>query len=205
MGDVPAVAEFIDTALRYEGDGYRAADIVERLGGGLGSYGASVGAVRGTVRDALRKFRGLDHDEVTALASELWEEPVFERRLATIVLLQSSVGLLRHTDLTRIEGFLRSGRLAELADPLANDVVGPLLAHLDGAPRAKAEAVLDRWMRDEPWLRRAALIAPIRELRAGTGDVERAMQRLATALDGLQRPAPIAVVSAAAERLRSVL
>ncbi|TKJ95857.1 DNA alkylation repair protein [Plantibacter flavus] len=200
-----AAGEFIDAALQYEGDGYRAADVAERLGDGLRSYGSSVGAVRGTVRDALRKFRGLERDELAALASELWAVPVFERRLAAIVLLQSSVPVLRHTDLTRIEGFVRAGRVPELADPLATDVIGPLLERLDGTARTKAETVLDRWMQDEPWLRRAALLAPIRELGAGGGDVDRATRRLAVALDGLQRPAPIAVVEPAVERLRAVL
>lgn len=200
-----SAGEFIDAALQYEGDGYRAADVVERLGGGIGSYGSSVGAVRGTVRDALRKFRGLEHDELTSLASELWEVPVFERRLAAIVLLQSSVQVLKHTDLTRIEGFVRTGRVDELADPLAADVIGPLLERLEGSARSKAETVLDRWMQDEPWLRRAALLAPIRELGAGGGDIDRVTRRLAIALDGLQRPAPIAVVDAAASRLRAVL
>lgn len=200
-----AAGEFIDSALQYEGDGYRAADVAERLGDGLGSYGSSVGAVRGTVRDALRKFRGLGHDELTTLASELWGPPVFERRLAAVVLLQSSVALLKHTDLTRIEGFVRTGRVAELADPLATDVIGPLLEGLDGSTRSKAETVLDRWMQDEPWLRRAALLAPIRELGSGGGDVDRIIRRLSVAFDGLQRPAPIAIVSAAADRLRVTL
>ena len=197
--------DFIRAALEYEGDVWRAQDVRDRLGAGLDSTGASVGAVRGTVRDALRKFRGLEHDELTALASELWAVPVFERRLAAIVLLQTSVPVLKHTDLTRIEGFVRAGRVPELADPLAADVIGPLLERLDGTPRTKAESVLDRWMQDEPWLRRAALLAPIRELGAGGGDVDRATRRLAVALDGLQRPAPIAVVEPAMERLRAVL
>ncbi len=66
--------------------------------GPLGSYGASVGAVRGTVRDAGRKFKGLGHDDVHSLASELWgrpgpgRRPVYERRLAAVVLLQVTGG-----------------------------------------------------------------------------------------------------------------
>lgn len=130
------MAGFIDATLQNEGVWYRAADVESRLGGSLASYGASVGAVRGTVRDAGRKFKVLDHDEVTALASLLWDrpgpgrKPVFECRLAAIVLLQSRVGLLRHTDLTRIEGFIRSSRTAELVAPLVADVLLPLLAAL---------------------------------------------------------------------------
>jgi hypothetical protein len=96
---------------------------------------------------------------------------VFERRLAAVVLLQSRVSLLRNSDLTRIEGFVRDSRLRPLVDPLAVDVVGPLVESLDGAGRTRAEAALDRWtVEPDPWLRRAALLSPLRALRAGGGD-----------------------------------
>ncbi len=154
-----AAGEFVDEALRREGDGYRADDARSRLGSDLRFYGASVGAVRGTIRDAGRRYRGLAHDDITALSSELWSEPVFERRLAAVVLLQSNVALLRNSDLTRIEGFLRDARLASLADPLAVDVVRPMLDRLDGTPLQRATAVLGRWSDDEnEWLRRAAAL-----------------------------------------------
>lgn len=150
-------AEFIDAALQREASWERA-DALNSLDDGLRYYGASVGAIRGTVRDARRKFRHSTHDEVVFLSSELWgDSPVFERRLAAVVLLQSSVALLRNTDLTRIEGFLRSSRTELLADPLAADVVGPLIARLSGHDRLKAITVVDRWAQDqEPMLRRAA-------------------------------------------------
>lgn len=51
---VAAAAAFIDRTLQNEGAWYRADDVESRLGGVLSSYGSSVGAVRGTVRDALR-------------------------------------------------------------------------------------------------------------------------------------------------------
>lgn len=87
-------------------------------------------------------------------------KPVFERRLAAVVLLQSRVGLLGHSDLTRIEGFLRSAETAELATPLVQDVVVPLLNRLDGRSRHKAGAVIDRWRQDpDPQLRHAAAVA----------------------------------------------
>lgn len=149
-------ADFIDAALQREASWERA-DALNALDDGLRYYGASVGAVRGTVRDALRKFRHLTHDDVTFLSSELWSVAVFERRLAAVVLLQSRVSLLKNTDLTRIEGFLRSARTAALADPLATDVVGPLISFLEGQERVRAAAVLERWaMDDDPMLRRAA-------------------------------------------------
>ncbi|HEY2557401.1 MAG TPA: DNA alkylation repair protein, partial [Diaminobutyricibacter sp.] len=94
---------------------------------------------------------------VTALSSELWAEPVFERRLAAVVLLQSNVALLGNSDLTRIEGFLRDAALPALADPLTQDVIRPLLDRLTGVAQQRALTVVTRWGHDEnPWLRRAA-------------------------------------------------
>ncbi|MGO4584424.1 DNA alkylation repair protein [Arthrobacter sp. 2RAF6] len=177
-------AEFIDEALRRESTWIRAEEARARLGDGLRQYGSSIGAIRGTVRDALRRHPGLAHDEVTALSSELWETPVFERRLAAIVLLQSNVHLLTNTDLTRLEGFVREGRLRELVDPLAVDVIGPLIAGLEGQPRARADGVLDRWAQEpDEWLCRAALMSPLRAFRAGGGDWEAFVRRATAALD----------------------
>ncbi|WP_232082393.1 DNA alkylation repair protein [Arthrobacter sp. SO5] len=163
--------EFIDLALQRESSWRRAEETRARLGAGVAIYGASVGAVRGTVRDALRRHPELNHDGITALCTELWDVPVFERRQAAVVLLQASVAVLTNTDLTRIEGFIRSAALRELVDPLAVDVVGPMISGLDVVGRVRADSVLDRWVRDpENWLRRAALLSPLRALRAGSGD-----------------------------------
>ncbi|MCU1419983.1 DNA alkylation repair protein [Mycetocola sp.] len=171
-----AAGEFIDAALQRETAWTPPVD--DRGASGLRSYGASVGAVRGTVRDASRKFRGMSHDEVTALASELWDVPVFERRLAAVVLLQSNVSMLDNFDLTRIEGFIREGRVRSLVDPLATDVVGPMIERLDDAGRSRALATLDRWIAENNvWLRRAAILAPLRPLRSGQGDTERFARR----------------------------
>jgi hypothetical protein len=154
---VTAAADFIDAALHYESTWQRAEVDRDRIGGGLVFYGASTGAVRGTIRAAGLKFPGQAHDAITSLASELWEGAVFERRLAAIVLLQTNVRLLIVTDLTRLEGFVRSAGVAELVDPLVADVIAPLFASLGGRDRARAAMVVERWRsgKDE-WLRRAA-------------------------------------------------
>ena len=176
--------DFIDLALQRESSWSRAEESEARHGGGHRYYGASVGAVRGTVRDALRRHPDLTHDDITALSSELWEMPVFERRLAGVVLLQSRVGLLTNTDLTRIEGFVRSARLGALVDPLAIDVVGPLIAGLDVVGRVRADSILDRWARDpDVWLRRAALLSPLRTLRSGAGDWSRIVRHARLVLE----------------------
>jgi len=154
---VSEAADFIDLTLRNEGDWYRAQDSRERFGGYLDFYGASVGAVRGTVRDALRKFPGMGREEVAALASELWGVPVLERRLAAVVLLQSRIRSLDNSDLTRLEGFVRTAGSAALVDPLAADVIRPLIEALDEPRRTRADAAIARWAREpNEWLRRAA-------------------------------------------------
>ncbi|PJJ55276.1 DNA alkylation repair protein [Compostimonas suwonensis] len=173
--------EFVDAALQRESSWERADEHRERLGGALQYYGSSVGAVRGTVRDLTRRHPGLSHDEVTALSSELWAAPVFERRLAAIVLLQSNVALLDNSDLTRVEGFVRGARLRALVDPLAVDVIGPMVEGLTGQKRARADIALDRWAQDDDvWLRRAALLSPLRAFRAGRGDEDGLARRVAT-------------------------
>ncbi|WP_018773243.1 DNA alkylation repair protein [Arthrobacter sp. 131MFCol6.1] len=186
--------EFIDLSLQREASWRRAEQLQARLetepaGSGLRFYGTSVGAVRGTVRDAGRRYPGLSRDEVAALSSELWGSelersdlagsdlraaPVFERRLAAVVLLQNNVKLLTNADLTRLEGFIRQARVPDLVDPLAVDVVGPLVDGLDVLARVRADSVLDRWVREpDAWLRRAALLSPLLALRAGAGDWDR--------------------------------
>lgn len=149
--------DFVDRTLQNEATRERAAEANARWGHELGFYGASVGAVRGTVRDLTRRYKDMTHDEVTALSTELWNVPVFERRLAAIVLLQANLSRLDNTDLTRIEGFLRGATLPEISDPLTFDVALPLIEALSGSNRTRAEAALGRWAHDgNPWLRRAA-------------------------------------------------
>jgi hypothetical protein len=188
-GRVSDPGDFIDSTLQREGARYRAEEARTRLGSGLRYYGSSVGAVRGTIRDVSRRHPGMTHDDITALSSELWAVPVYERRLAAVVLLQSHARLLVNSDLTRLEGFVREARSRALVDPLAMDVVGPMVAGMDVRSRARAESVLDRWVREpEVWLRRAALLSPLRELRAGTGDWDGFVRRANWVLAGPAAP-----------------
>ncbi|MBC7403147.1 MAG: DNA alkylation repair protein, partial [Microbacteriaceae bacterium] len=64
--------DFVDAALQLEATWQRALADEDRIGSDLQFYGASVGAVRGTIRDVGHRYPGLDRDEITALASELW-------------------------------------------------------------------------------------------------------------------------------------
>lgn len=171
-------AGFVIAALERESAWYRAEAERERLGSDLEFMGASVGAVRGTVRDLGRRHPGMTRDEAVTLASELWRLRVYELRLAAVVLLQTHVHRLDNGDLTRIEGFVRDARLRALVDPLALDVIGPLVEQLRGSSRQRADATLDRWAGEQDvWLRRAALLASSRPLRSGSGDWDAFLHR----------------------------
>ena len=149
------VADFIDAALQYEVSPY--SHPVDEPDGLL-HYGTSMGAVRGTIRDALKRYPGMSHDQVTVLSSELWAPAVFERRLAAIILLQVHVDSLGANDLTRIEGFIRSARSNALVDELVADVLGPMLAQMDRAIFARVRVVLTRWASDpDPGLKAVGL------------------------------------------------
>lgn len=149
-------AEFIDGRLKAEATEIRADADADRIGAGLQFYGASVGAVRGTIRDAVRRYPGMSHDDLTALATELWSQPVYERRLGAIILLQRHLAALRGSDLTRVEQFLRDARVPELVNPLALDVVRPLVEQLEEPDATRARRIIERWSEaDNPNLRRA--------------------------------------------------
>jgi hypothetical protein len=146
------ICDAIDEALQYEATWQRAEEHRARLGDGIEFYGCSA-----TLRDTARRFPELSHDEVTTLSSLLWAVPVYERRLAAVILLQSHLVVLVVSDLTRLEGFLRSSILPELADTLARDVIRPLVNALENRERSRAESVVARWGQDDDdILRRAA-------------------------------------------------
>lgn len=147
----------IDEALQYEASWQRADEHRARFGDGIEYYGSSVGAIRATLRDTLRRYPELSHDEITALSSLLWDAPVYERRLAAVILLQTHLTALVVSDLTRLEGFVRSSAPVEIADVLARDVIRPFVNSLIARDRTRAEAVVARWSRgDDSVLRRAA-------------------------------------------------
>ncbi len=68
---VSDAGDFVDAALQLESSWQRAVDHETRIGIDLQFYGASVGAVRRTIRDLGQRYPGFGHDEITALASEL--------------------------------------------------------------------------------------------------------------------------------------
>lgn len=168
MSDVSTVVSAIDDGLRARAVPERAAGEKAYLKSDLEHLGTSVPATRAAVKEATRGLQ-LGHDDLVAVADQLWAEPVHERRAAAAELLEQHVDLLVADDIDLLERLLRESRTWALVDNLAASVVGPLVER-----EPSLESVLDRWAGDEDfWIRRSALLAHLVPLRRGAGDFDR--------------------------------
>ena len=140
----------------------RAAAEKRYLKSDLAFLGASMPQIDRALRRVL-EGRALTHD-VVELAYLLWSEPVFERRMAAVLVLQRSAPKLTAHDLPLVERLVRESGTWALVDGLATGVVGRIVeADDDGAAR-----VLDRWALDPDfWVRRASLLGELPALRRG--------------------------------------
>jgi 3-methyladenine DNA glycosylase AlkD len=137
--------------------------------------GASVPQARSIVTQWRRERPGLDRGQLLAVVSELWDRPVFECRMAAVLLLVDRIGLLEAADLDLIEQLLRRSDTWALVDSLAADVAGSLVARFPELART-----LDRWAQDPDfWIRRSAMLALLVPLRRGDPEPFRRFARYA--------------------------
>ena len=167
--DADAAACAVTEALRPLGTPERAAGSKAYLKSDLEFFGVTVPQMRRVVTSALRGHRGLDRSAVVAWAVALWREPVFERRLAAVELLQQSVRSLTAADLLVVERLIRDSGTWALVDGLAGSVAGGIaLRDASSWPR------VDAWALDgDFWVRRSALLVLLPGIRAGAGDLAR--------------------------------
>lgn len=104
-----------------------------------------------------------------ALVELLWSQPVFERRMMAVLLLEAFQPVLIPADIPLLERLIRESKTWAFVDELAIAITGPLV---ERSP--KVLRVLDRWAKDDDfWLRRSAMLALLRPLRRGHGDFRR--------------------------------
>ena len=158
-----AEADDIERALSAGATPERAAASKAYLKIDLTFTGASVPQVRSAVRQWRRAQPALDRSHLLAVVSYLWARPVFECRLAAVLMLTDRLTLLESADLGLVERLLRDSRTWALVDSLAADVAGSLVTRF---PEKCAE--LDRWAKDQDfWIRRSAILALLVPLRRG--------------------------------------
>jgi len=86
----------------------------------------------------MREHSALDRQRLRKVVTLLWQQPVFERRLAAVVLLESSRQLLEPGDVSFLERLLIDSKTWALVDQLAIAVVGSIIER-----NPSAAAVLD--------------------------------------------------------------
>jgi 3-methyladenine DNA glycosylase AlkD len=169
LADPAAEAASWERQLRNAGAPGRATREKAYLKSDLEFAGTGVPAIRVLVADWCKARRSMARDQVTDLVRALWDRPLYECRQAAVLLLERTTRLLDPSDMALIERLLRTSRTWALVDSLAVNVAGDLAARFD-----ELGPVLDRWAADEDfWLRRSALLALLRPLRAGRGDFDR--------------------------------
>jgi 3-methyladenine DNA glycosylase AlkD len=169
----PAAAEaaaVIEAAIRAAGTPARAVSEQAYLKlGDLEFTGTAVPAARAVVQSWRRDHPELTAGLLTGVAAALWSRPVFDCRMAAVLLLADQRGALTAADVPLLERLLRDSGTWALVDSLAADVVGSLVERYP-----ELTATLDRWSADPDfWLRRSALLALLVPLRRGAGEFER--------------------------------
>ena len=131
--------------------------------------GVTVWAIRRATLAFLGEHPELDRESILALVQEMWTRPVHELHMAAIDILDAKSALLEARDLDIVEAMLRTSHTWAYVDSLAADVAGTIVVRFP-----ESASTLDRWA-DDPdfWLRRSALLALLKPLRSGGGDLER--------------------------------
>jgi 3-methyladenine DNA glycosylase AlkD len=167
--DPVPVADAIVDALHQLGEPRRAAQEKRYLKSELDFLGVPLADVRRVVTAASRRHPDLTRDEIVAWAQALWDDALWERRIAAVELLSVRVRALTAADLATVEALIRAAAGWALVDPLATGIAGRIaLEYPQAWPR------IDAWALDQDfWVRRAALLALLPGVRAGRADLTR--------------------------------
>jgi 3-methyladenine DNA glycosylase AlkD len=151
----------IERELRAAGRSDRAASEAKYLKSDLRFFGATLAEIRRAARGVAKRGT-FPHDDLVSLVETLWAKPVFELRMAAMMLLDLHVEHLGPDDLDMLERFIRDSKTWALVDVLSGDVIGKI--NLDHALGRQ----LDRWARDDDfWIRRSSLLAELKPLKEG--------------------------------------
>ena len=177
--DVEGLIDRLETRLRAVATPERAAGEKRYLKSELAFLGVTMSEIRAAVKEISTEHRDLERHDLIKLVEALWAEPVFERRMASVLLLDRFADRLGVADLPLIARLVGESLTWALVDELAGDVLGRLVdADPDGVM-----PVMDRWATDEDfWIRRASLLAELRPIRRGA-TLDRFLRRADPMLD----------------------
>jgi len=162
------LAAEVEQRLREAGTPARAVGAKAYLKSSMEFCGVTMPQIRQILGEVTRG-RSLSREDVLAVSGQMWNRPLFEGRLAALILLTRHAGELRAGDAVLVERLIRQAGTWALVDDLAGKVMGSLVERY-----GELGATLDRWAADDDfWIRRSALLALLGPLRRGDGDFER--------------------------------
>jgi 3-methyladenine DNA glycosylase AlkD len=154
----------IERQLRAAGSPERASSEQNYLKSKLEFAGTTVPQARAIVTAWRRAHPQLTRQRLTEVAAALWDGPIYECKLAAVLLLTDRRALLQADDAALVERMLRTAGTWALVDGLAADVMGSLVERFGD----RLHPTLDQWAADTDfWIRRSALLALLVPLRRG--------------------------------------
>lgn len=166
--NLAALVDELRQKLQAVGSAERAAGAKAYLKSDLEFYGVPSKPLRTAVRGLLAEYPDLEKTDLLGLVRALWGDPIFEMRGAAVAVLERRQQELEASDLELVETLLRGSHTWALVDWICTKVVAPVVSR---EPAAKDR--LRRWSRDgDFWMRRAAMLSLLPDLRAGGGDFD---------------------------------
>ena len=167
--DIDGLVDGLVDDLRAGATPERAAGSKKYLKSDLDFLGATVPTIRKAAKRLQRENPSFGRGDVVQLVKKLWRRPVFVIRATAVEMLELYGPVLGPTDIVLIEHLLREARTWALVDNLSASVAGPLVERFP-----ELGDVLDAWAADDDfWIRRSAMLALLKPLRAGGGDFAR--------------------------------
>ena len=165
---VPEVVQEFAAACAGAGTQERAEFEQRYLKTELAFFGVTVPFLRQTSRRFLRVHPDLSREQLLELVAALFESGNHNLCQLGALLVVGRNELLRAGDARFVIDLVQRGRTWAIVDMLAIDAIGPLVERF-----ASVRARLPVWARsDDLWVRRTALLAHLKPLGRGEGDLE---------------------------------
>lgn len=176
---IRATVQAIEDGLRDVGTPERARGEKRYLKSDLDFLGVAVPQIRKQAGAWLRLRPEASTEDLRRLSRALWQRRTHELRSFGVEILVARVNLLTAEDFALAEWILTRANTWAHVDPVSVHIAGPLSGRFPGL-----ESHLDSWAEHEIfWLRRAALLSHLLQLRRGEGQWHRFVRYAAPMLD----------------------
>ena len=132
----------------------------------LNFHGVKMADSTALTKDWIKANKAVPIDDIAALAAVLWQSDWHEERTIALRLLSERAKQLTRAHLPLIEQMIHEAEGWAHLDMLATDIISTMIGY-----DSSLLENLPRWATDDNfWVRRAAILAQLRQFRKGTGD-----------------------------------